>query len=136
MIVVVDSGVWVSSFQFGGTPLAALRHAYKRHQIAICDQILLEPHSVLLTKFGWSTSRIESAIADYLDNTIVLATPGRIGRICRDPNDDMVFECAILTQAGVILTGDKDLLAIGEYEGIRILTPRAFLDEFAAQADN
>jgi predicted nucleic acid-binding protein len=43
----------------------------------------------------------------------------------------MVLECAARSHADVIVSGDKDLLAVGEYEGIRILTPRAFLDEVA-----
>jgi putative PIN family toxin of toxin-antitoxin system len=131
MIVVVDSGVWISGFAYGGTPLVALRHAYKRHQIAVCDRILVEVRSVLRAKFGWSADRIEDALADYLDNTICFGTVGRIQGICRDPNDDMVFECASLANADMIVSGDKDLLAVGEYEGIRVMTPRSFLDEFA-----
>jgi predicted nucleic acid-binding protein len=35
----------------------------------------------------------------------------------------------------VIVSGDKDLLAVGEYEGILVLTPRAFLDEFSRPAE-
>jgi predicted nucleic acid-binding protein len=55
---------------------------------------------------------------------------GSVKNICRDPNDDMVLECAVRAGAKAIVTGDKDLLTLGEYEGIRIVTPRTFLDEF------
>jgi predicted nucleic acid-binding protein len=33
--------------------------------------------------------------------------------------------------ADYIVTGDQDLLAIGDYQGIRIVTPRAFLQRLA-----
>jgi putative PIN family toxin of toxin-antitoxin system len=131
MIVVVDSGVWISGFAYGGTPLATLRQVYKQHQIAVCDRILFEVRSVLAAKFAWNSDRIEDALADYFDNTICFGTTGAIRGVCRDPNDDMVLECAARSHADVIVSGDKDLLAVGEYEGIRILTPRAFLDEVA-----
>jgi hypothetical protein len=46
-------------------------------------------------------------------------------------HNHLVLECAVVANANLIISGDKDLLALGEYEGIRILTPRAFLEEFA-----
>jgi uncharacterized protein len=52
-----------------------------------------------------------------------------IGAVCRDPNDDHVLVTALAVDAHVIVTGDKDLLALSEYRSIRILTARAFLTE-------
>ena len=42
VIVVVDSGIWISGFHFGGTPLAALDQAFIYDQLAICDEIMTE----------------------------------------------------------------------------------------------
>jgi len=50
-------------------------------------------------------------------------------RACRDPNDDMILECAVVSGAQVIITGDKDLLVLSPYRGTRILTPVEFLQE-------
>jgi hypothetical protein len=47
VIVVVDSGVWISALHFGGTPLAALNHVFLSEQLAICDQIVIEIRAVL-----------------------------------------------------------------------------------------
>ena len=52
-----------------------------------------------------------------------------IGPVCRDPNDDHVIATALALNADVIVTGDKDLLALSQYRSIRILTARAFLAE-------
>jgi uncharacterized protein len=48
--------------------------------------------------------------------------------VVRDPNDDMIVACALAAGADYIVTRDKDLLSLGEHEGIRIVTPRQFLD--------
>jgi uncharacterized protein len=45
-----------------------------------------------------------------------------IGAVCRDPNDDHVVATALAVNAHVIVTGDKDLLALSQYHSIRILT--------------
>lgn len=47
--------------------------------------------------------------------------------VCRDPDDDWVLATAVTGEAEVIVTGDDDLLTLGEHEGIVILTPRAFI---------
>ena len=65
-----------------------------------------------------------AALADLADDT------GRAKGVCRDPADDAVLSAAIEGRADVIVTGDADLLALEEHEGIAIVTPRAFLDLF------
>jgi len=47
--------------------------------------------------------------------------------IVRDPNDDMILACAVAASASHVVTRDDDLLALGTYEGIAIITPEAFL---------
>ena len=132
MICVIDSSVWVSGFQFNGVPLQALDYAFRAHRIAVCNPILHEIHTTLTEKFNWSHSRIEGVLSEYLTEALHIAIHSQLFGICRDPKDDVILECAIVASAELIVTGDKDLLALGEYEGIRILTPRAFLDEFSA----
>jgi predicted nucleic acid-binding protein len=48
--------------------------------------------------------------------------------VCRDRDDDNVLATAVAGQADIILTGDDDLLVLGEYNGIRILSPRQFVE--------
>ena len=52
-----------------------------------------------------------------------------IDPVCPDPNDDHVIAGAVAVYPGVIVTGDKDLLALGQYQAIRMMTARAFLTE-------
>ena len=47
---------------------------------------------------------------------------------CRDPDDDKFLETAINGEADCIVTGDADLLTLDPFNGVRILTPRDFLE--------
>lgn len=62
-------------------------------------------------------------LADYID-TVELVTPGATPSvIAADPDDDQVIAAAIAAQADVIVSGDRHLLALGNYQRIRIIAP-------------
>ena len=46
----------------------------------------------------------------------------------KDPDDDKYIAAAIEGRAGFVVAGDSDLLDLKEYDGIRIVSPRVFLD--------
>jgi len=58
--------------------------------------------------------------------------PERTISVCRDPKDDMVLETAVAGEADYIITGDEDLLVLGDFEGIEIIGPHAFLERLRA----
>jgi len=51
-----------------------------------------------------------------------------VASVCSDPDDDKYVAAAIAGRAPFVVTGDPHLLTLGEHEGIRMITPRAFLD--------
>lgn len=51
--------------------------------------------------------------------------------ICRDSDDDWVLATAAAGDATLIVTGDDDLLTLGSYRGIEIVSPRQFLETYA-----
>lgn len=48
--------------------------------------------------------------------------------VCRDPNDNKFFECAVAARANYIVSEDKDILDVGEFEGIRTVAAAEFID--------
>lgn len=107
-------------------PALALKAAQSNDLIATCAEIEDEIARVLTSKFRWSLSEVRSRLAELLVGSAKVEIEGRLN-ICRDPSDDMVLECAVLSGAQAIVTGDKDLLTLGTYQGIRIMTPAEYL---------
>lgn len=52
----------------------------------------------------------------------------QLSGICRDPKDDMFIACAVEGNAGIIVSGDSDLLDLREYRGIKIMRPVQFVE--------
>ena len=50
--------------------------------------------------------------------------------VCEDPDDDKFLACAIAGKSKIIISGDKHLLKVSGYEGIKVLRPRKFFDEY------
>ncbi len=57
---------------------------------------------------------------------------GEPARYCRDRSDDMFIETALAARAGIVVSGDQDLLQAPPVEGLRILNPEQALAELLA----
>ena len=51
-------------------------------------------------------------------------------QLSRDPDDDKFIECAIDAKAMYIVSGDQDLLDVGTYEGVEIITAAQFCEKY------
>ena len=67
---------------------------------------------------------------DGLLTKLTTVDPGKNIQVCRDPNDDKFIECAVEARAFYIVSGDKDLLSIDEYDGIEIVTAADFCERY------
>ena len=68
---------------------------------------------------------VESLTEDALHAVITETVRG----VATHPEDDLILATALSAKADVLVTGDKQLQALGIYQGIRIMSPRRFLDE-------
>lgn len=57
-----------------------------------------------------------------------VAEPTRDVRVCRDPGDDKFFACAIAGAADYIVSADNDILAVGEYHGVKTVRAQEFVE--------
>jgi len=53
--------------------------------------------------------------------------------VCVDPDDDQILACAVAGDADFVVSRDLDLLRVGEYEGIRIVSPADMLSILRGQ---
>lgn len=74
----------------------------------------------------------DAALATFLASLLARArvTPGqlRLPGVTRDPKDDPLVACAVEGRAGYLVSGDRDLLDLGEGGGVQVVTPRWFLE--------
>jgi uncharacterized protein len=97
----------------------------------ISDAILEETVRVLRDKFGFPEERLARS-ERYIDNCTIRVKPSvKIDAIKDDPDDNRILECADTAGCEYIITGDLDLLRLGKYTEIRIMTVRSFLDQNA-----
>jgi putative PIN family toxin of toxin-antitoxin system len=128
--VLADTNIFISALMFGGIPGEFLDLAFAGAFLLVSSPTLLdELDEKLRLKFELSPSdadlirgRLE-AIADVVSTTPALSI------IKADPDDDRVLECAVAGRVDIIVSGDRHLLKLGSYEGIRVVTVRQFMDQ-------
>ena len=97
------------------------------YQILISKEILSEIRGVLRVKFKYDLSTLELWEELFLASFELVDPKERIHFVKKDPDDDKILECAVEGSADFIVSGDKHLLTIKAYRGIKILTAREFL---------
>ncbi|NJD87763.1 MAG: putative toxin-antitoxin system toxin component, PIN family [Betaproteobacteria bacterium] len=129
MRVVFDTNILVSALVFpGGQGDAALRRIIDgTDELAISRAILDELLEVLGRKFARDAEEL-AHVAVFLSEVATVVAPRRRLRVVRDDPDNRILECASAARAGAIVTGDKALLALGNFEGIVVVTLAAYLE--------
>jgi putative PIN family toxin of toxin-antitoxin system len=130
---VFDTNVLISALLFEeSTPARAFFAALKVGEVLLspplADEINRTLHAEKFDRYLPSEQREEFLIA--LVHSAVLVETAEIISICRDPNDNMILEAAAGGGADVIVTGDKDLLALHPFRDIAILSPEDLLQAY------
>jgi putative PIN family toxin of toxin-antitoxin system len=133
--VVLDSTILVSAFLAERGLSAELLRFAREGAFILClsPAILAETEQVLLQRKHIRTryEYKDQAVYDYIRGLRSLARlsvdPPAIKPVTRDPEDDMVIACAVMSRAEYLVTRDKDLLSLGSHERIRIMTPEEFM---------
>ena len=131
--VVLDSVVAVSAFLTEGLTADLVSQCREKVNLYTAAEILQEIRRVLLEKphirnrYKYSSENVETYI-DYLKNISIMVTQlPEIRVIERDPKDDMIIACAVASSADYIISRDRDLLDLGNYQQIQIVTPEHFV---------
>jgi putative PIN family toxin of toxin-antitoxin system len=135
MRAVIDTNVLVSALLWGGTPRALLEHVRNGAVTLISSPALLAELARVLERPKFDVVLLRSntsraltlaevrQLADVIDPSL-LAQP-----VCRDKDDDEVLALALAAQVDIVISGDDDLLSLGSFEGIPILSPAQALQK-------
>lgn len=129
MKVVIDTNVFISSF-FGGNPQEVIQ-LWRNQTVTLClSDTVLDEYIEVLQRLELNEQLIAELVGLFSSQYNLLFTKKTpsIKAVQQDPDDDKFVECAIALEARYIISGDKALLSLGNYQQNRIVTPAAFLD--------
>lgn len=132
MRVVVDTNIFVSSF-FGGNPRRII-DLWKRGAITLClTRAIVDEYIAVLRRLGLKQEKELQELLDLFArgfNSVFTAKTPVLQVVAADPDDDKFIECAVALKARCIVSGDKALLNVKDYMGIKVLTPKMLLEMF------
>ena len=143
MRVVLDSNVLVSSYinSLGAPARIVAAWRAEMFTLVVSEPVLSEYRRSLnyprvSRRHGLTPDQIADRIA-HIHEIALMVVPESVPRVVPDdPDDDQILACALAGQADQIVTGDHHLLDLREYQGIRILSPAAFLAFLASDDVN
>ena len=134
MRVVLDTNVIVSATLIRGGNEDRILRAWHRgaFELVLSPPILKEIARALsyekLRRARWMTDAEVADLLQAMARASVLVPGAVTARASRDPEDDKFLAAAAEGGARFDVTGDRDLLDIGIYRGVRVVRPTRFLD--------
>ena len=126
--VVFDTNILFSAVGWLGNPHHCVQAARQGKCLSLtCEAILAELAEKLQLKRGFDAGKAAEAINEIRAFSKVVAIPGTLKVVAADPDDDAVLECAVIGQAQYLVSGDRHLLALGNYQGVQIVKAANFL---------
>ena len=128
MKVVFDTNVFVAALTLpGGRGDQAIRRIVEgEDSLARSKPILDELLTVLARKFARDREEL-ARVAVFLSDLGEIVEPAEALTVLTDEPDNRILECALAANAQLIVTGDRAMLALGEYRDVRIVSLGAYL---------
>ncbi len=136
---VVDTNVLVSGLVSEGGPPSKVIDAWLEGQYTLVTSAYMVEELIHVLSYPRIRDRLRLD-KDELEAILIAllaqakVTPGQLclAGVTRDPKDDAVVACAVEGEADGMVSGDQDLLVLGTYKGIEVITPRQFIERLAA----
>jgi putative PIN family toxin of toxin-antitoxin system len=127
--VVFDTNIFISALVISNSKAeqAIIKIIEGCDTLLLSKEIIGEILSVLSIKFHRDRETI-SHVAFYLSDLARMVKPTRKIRLFKDDPDNRILECAVSGRADVMVTGDKEIIKLGEYEGIKIIRLKDYLE--------
>ncbi|MBU2559781.1 putative toxin-antitoxin system toxin component, PIN family [archaeon] len=133
MKVVLDTNVLISAFLWSGKPAEVMRQVEVGRVKMYLSQDILEEIEVVLEKdklktpIAASGQSVRLVMNKIYSMAHVVSPTAKTSRVKEDPDDDKFLDCAVECKADYIVSGDRHLLKLEEYQRIKIITASQFL---------
>jgi putative PIN family toxin of toxin-antitoxin system len=126
--VVFDNNIFISAFAVPGGKAEEVYLRVLRGDFDLCSSvaILTETAQKLREKFGWPENQIVRLLQAISKVATVIKTRAHLHVLADEP-DNRILECAVEAAADFIVTWDKHLLSLKNFQDIRIITLSNFL---------
>jgi putative PIN family toxin of toxin-antitoxin system len=130
MKIVLDANIFISSFFWGGNPRKVLERVIAgTDELFITKEILDEINNVIgRPKFHTDENEINYFINLIEEIATKIVSKRRINNGSRDKTDNKYIECGITAHIDYIISGDIHLLEMKEYENLKIVTAKEYLE--------
>ena len=126
MKIVLDTNVLFAAFAARGLVHSIFELCLENHTIVIGEHILDELERHLLGKLMLPEDKALQIISFLKDTCMTTGEAPVDASLCRDKDDLKILGLAEKAAADLIISGDEDLLIIGNFHSIPIWTPRRF----------
>lgn len=132
MRIILDTNVFVSGVFFTGPPYQILK-AWRegRVKLIVSPEIIEEYERVGKILAEEFPSINLQPILDFVTIKAEIIPAERLSeRVSDDPDDDKFLACAISANSKIVISGDRHLLKVSGFRGIKVMKPRPFVDEY------
>ena len=130
MKAIIDTNVVVSSIFWGGVPREIVENWLAgAFNLIVCDDIIKE-YEQIFKRISRKYKRFESdgLLQLIVQNAQFYPVVPNVGPECSDKKDQVFLDLAVIASAKYLVSGDKDLLDVGNYPGGTVIKPKPFLD--------
>ncbi len=135
MRVFVDTNVLVAALATRGLCADLLRVVLSEHELVVSDAVMTGLERVLTLKLGVPDTTIGEIVSMLAEYEVVHTPAADLALELRDPDDVPILAAAVAAEVDVLLTGDRDLLAVADFVPIPIMRPRELWQRFRADEE-
>ena len=136
MKVFLDTNVIASATATRGLCADVMRTVIEFHDLVVSHHLINELQRVLRDKFGASPELIAEVASLLRQDSLCAESQPLAHLVLKDPGDLAIVSSAINGGADLLITGDREVLALKRVGTMQILSPRQFWDNERAQSDH
>ena len=136
MRIVIDTNVVISGTFFGGKPGRVIEAVDRKEVTAFATPAIIQEYKEIVEEMiAAKQGTLRTILWQKFFADLELIEETTTVSASRDPDDDKFISCAIDAEALFVVSGDDDLLSVGAYKGIEIITAAAFCDRYLEERE-